>query len=244
MSLLDALSSGIHPSLLDRADWLVKDARIAALRRAMLGRLRPPGGAPAAYPRVCVGYSRGAGSGDRRCAPVPPDRPRVGPWTVPGSTPGWTPDRPVSTTRISPSWPRIGPGSVQGKCRSGAPGWPSLTGPGPNLGKSGTDIRSMSARAFDRFRTDVLEFGRICPDFPCRLGSSNTSAPPRQMASPAPTSVPIPALWGRVRPTSGRPPMWGLQPHLAPPSEPHNRAGPHMHPRSTCTRTSCPRSSS
>ncbi|CAE8712010.1 unnamed protein product [Polarella glacialis] len=40
-SLLDAMSSGMHPHLLDRADWLVTDARISSLRRVVLGRLRP-----------------------------------------------------------------------------------------------------------------------------------------------------------------------------------------------------------
>ncbi|CAE8602081.1 unnamed protein product [Polarella glacialis] len=40
-SLLDAMSSGMHPHLLDRADWLVTDARISSLRRVLLGRLRP-----------------------------------------------------------------------------------------------------------------------------------------------------------------------------------------------------------
>lgn len=35
-SQLDAFASGIHPHLLDRSEWLVKDSRINALRRAML----------------------------------------------------------------------------------------------------------------------------------------------------------------------------------------------------------------
>ncbi|OLQ11012.1 putative glucuronoxylan glucuronosyltransferase F8H [Symbiodinium microadriaticum] len=52
-SQLDAFSSGIHPHLLDRSDWLVKDARLSALRRALLSRLRPgkedPGRRPAIY---------------------------------------------------------------------------------------------------------------------------------------------------------------------------------------------------
>ncbi|CAK9011461.1 unnamed protein product [Durusdinium trenchii] len=39
LSQLDAFSSGIHPHLLDKSDWLVKDSRINALRRAVLTRL-------------------------------------------------------------------------------------------------------------------------------------------------------------------------------------------------------------
>jgi len=39
-SMLDGYASGMHPHLLDASDWLVKDARIAALRRALLQRLR------------------------------------------------------------------------------------------------------------------------------------------------------------------------------------------------------------
>lgn len=39
LSQLDAFSSGIHPHLLDRSDWLVKDSRINALRRAVLNRI-------------------------------------------------------------------------------------------------------------------------------------------------------------------------------------------------------------
>lgn len=40
-SFLDGFASGMHPSLIDRADWLVKDSRITALRRSLLNRLRP-----------------------------------------------------------------------------------------------------------------------------------------------------------------------------------------------------------
>eukprot|EP00933_Yihiella_yeosuensis_P025404 TRINITY_DN19738_c0_g2_i3.p1 TRINITY_DN19738_c0_g2~~TRINITY_DN19738_c0_g2_i3.p1 ORF type:complete len:588 (+),score=99.63 TRINITY_DN19738_c0_g2_i3:172-1764(+) len=54
MSLLDALSSGMHPHLLDRSDWLVKDSRIMALRRAILGRIRAPEDEPRQYPLVYV----------------------------------------------------------------------------------------------------------------------------------------------------------------------------------------------
>jgi len=39
-SLLDAYVSGMHPSLIDRADWLVRDSRVISLRRALLGRIR------------------------------------------------------------------------------------------------------------------------------------------------------------------------------------------------------------
>ncbi|CAE7641986.1 tas [Symbiodinium sp. CCMP2592] len=53
-SQLDAFSSGIHPHLLDRSDWLVKDARLSALRRALLGRLRPGKGDPGRRPAIYV----------------------------------------------------------------------------------------------------------------------------------------------------------------------------------------------
>lgn len=48
-SVLDGFASGMHPSLLDRADWLVKDSRLNALRRSLLNRLRqlPPSAVPA-----------------------------------------------------------------------------------------------------------------------------------------------------------------------------------------------------
>lgn len=39
-SLLDNFASGMHPSLMDKSDWLVKDSRILALRRALLNKLR------------------------------------------------------------------------------------------------------------------------------------------------------------------------------------------------------------
>mmetsp|Transcript_10298 Transcript_10298/g.31034 ORF Transcript_10298/g.31034 Transcript_10298/m.31034 type:complete len:565 (-) Transcript_10298:21-1715(-) len=53
-SLLDAFSSGMHPHLLDRSDWLVKDSRLIALRRALLGRRRAALASPPRYPRVFV----------------------------------------------------------------------------------------------------------------------------------------------------------------------------------------------
>mmetsp|Transcript_106891 Transcript_106891/g.312504 ORF Transcript_106891/g.312504 Transcript_106891/m.312504 type:complete len:563 (-) Transcript_106891:57-1745(-) len=53
-SLLDTFASGMHPKLLDRSDWLVKDHRIVALRRALLGRRRAALGTPARFPRVFV----------------------------------------------------------------------------------------------------------------------------------------------------------------------------------------------
>lgn len=53
-STLDAFSSGFHPHLLDRSDWLVKDSRISALRRALLGRLRPPSSEPIRSPKIFV----------------------------------------------------------------------------------------------------------------------------------------------------------------------------------------------
>lgn len=52
-SMLDAFASGMHPHLLERSDWPVKDQRLSALRRAMLGRLRPKD-SPTRRPRVFV----------------------------------------------------------------------------------------------------------------------------------------------------------------------------------------------
>mmetsp|Transcript_144143 Transcript_144143/g.461480 ORF Transcript_144143/g.461480 Transcript_144143/m.461480 type:complete len:556 (+) Transcript_144143:63-1730(+) len=57
MSLLDAFSSGMHPHLLDAADWLVKDARVVSLRRVMLRHLRAPPEGLLPRPRVYV-YSK------------------------------------------------------------------------------------------------------------------------------------------------------------------------------------------
>ncbi|CAJ1406967.1 unnamed protein product [Effrenium voratum] len=57
LSQLDAFSSGIHPHLLDRSDWLVKDSRLSALRRAMLGRLasqKAPDAEDPKRPRIFV----------------------------------------------------------------------------------------------------------------------------------------------------------------------------------------------
>lgn len=53
-STLDGLSSGMHPHLLDASEWLVKDSRISALRRALLGRMRMEKGLPSRKPRVYV----------------------------------------------------------------------------------------------------------------------------------------------------------------------------------------------
>lgn len=53
-SLLDTFASGMHPALLDRADWLVKDARLVALRRALLGKRRAALASPPRSPRVYV----------------------------------------------------------------------------------------------------------------------------------------------------------------------------------------------
>lgn len=39
-STLDSFTSGMHPHLLETADWLVRDSRIIALRRALLKRIR------------------------------------------------------------------------------------------------------------------------------------------------------------------------------------------------------------
>lgn len=58
-SLLDAFSSGMHPHLLDMADWLVKDVRLGALRKAMLRRLRPTEGLRR-LPRIYVYNNREA----------------------------------------------------------------------------------------------------------------------------------------------------------------------------------------
>lgn len=51
-SLLDMYHSGAHPHLLNGADWLVKDSRVTALRRAILSRLPQPG--IAERPRIFV----------------------------------------------------------------------------------------------------------------------------------------------------------------------------------------------
>jgi len=53
-SLLDSFYSGMHPNLLDRGDWLVKDSRISALRRALLGRQRPASETPGRRPLIYV----------------------------------------------------------------------------------------------------------------------------------------------------------------------------------------------
>lgn len=44
MSMLDMASSGVHPHLVDSADWLVKGYRLAALRRAVLRQIRSSNG--------------------------------------------------------------------------------------------------------------------------------------------------------------------------------------------------------
>eukprot|EP00928_Gymnodinium_smaydae_P007364 TRINITY_DN12653_c0_g9_i1.p1 TRINITY_DN12653_c0_g9~~TRINITY_DN12653_c0_g9_i1.p1 ORF type:complete len:547 (+),score=71.90 TRINITY_DN12653_c0_g9_i1:81-1721(+) len=53
-SLLDIVASGMHPHLLDRADWLVKDSRLSALRRAVLSRHQSRVDPERRYPRVFV----------------------------------------------------------------------------------------------------------------------------------------------------------------------------------------------
>jgi len=57
LSILDGIASGMHPHLLDGSDWLVKDHRIIALRRAVLQKTAPT--RPTQRPYVYV-YSEGA----------------------------------------------------------------------------------------------------------------------------------------------------------------------------------------